>query len=271
MREAHCLVCSGDMFCRSSASDSRVTASRRLVIVVGLLAAAGALAAWLWQVRSDDALRARVEALGPALAGVTLGIESARLRGDALTLQGFTLSNPSEYRSPYALRIETLSLRFKANSLGAMPWRLSIVDADGLQAIFETQNGTSNLEEILDRVEAYSRQAERADPWASAAVAIEELRAGPGRVRVQLEGEARIREAEMPAIALELRESESIAAGVLASEALAILIRRAITAGAEVVLRDLVQQTRPAGMEGLQQAGDNVAEALEQSGRRVTP
>ncbi len=248
-----------------------MTASRQLLIVLSLVIVGGALGLWYTQWRSDEALRDRLESFGRSIAGVALEVDSASLRGERATLRGITLNNPEGFQSAYALRIETLSVRFAATGVGAGTWRIAEVSAEGLQAIFETRGETSNLEEVLDRLESYSMASSTADAWNPAAVTLQQLRAGPGRVRVQLEGDSRLRETEMPAIGLELREAGPVAAAALASEALAIVIRRAITAGAEVVLRDLVRETRPAGTDGLERAADSLTDELERSGLSVSP
>jgi len=241
------------------------------VLGLGVVAVAVALAVWYGQRQSNEALRVRVEALGPTLAGVTLALDSVRRRGERVTLHGLTLKNPEGFRSAYALRIETLSLQLDPNVAGAESLRIAEVSAEGVQAIFETRGETSNLEEVLDRLESHPAESPAADAWTTAAVTLDELRAGPGRVRVELEDDARPRETEMPAIRLTLHEQRPAAAADLVGQALALVVRRAITAGAEVVLRDLVRATRPTGPDGLGRAADSVADELERSGSGVSP
>ena len=186
-----------------------MTALRQLLIVLALAIAGGALVLWYTQWRSDQALRDRLESFGRSITGVALAVDSASLRGELATLRGITLPNPEGFQSAYALRIETLTVHMAASDIGAGTLGIAEASAEGLQAIFETRGETSNLEELLDRLDSYSMASSTPDAWNTAAVTLQQLRAGPGRVSVQLEGDSRLRETEMPAIGLE-RAADSL-------------------------------------------------------------
>ena len=124
------------------------------LILIILLACGGAL----WFVANgslNDYIKQQIEVTGSSLTAQTVTVENVdiRLSTGAGTINGFTITNPSNYNYSHLFSLETITLDINLKSLTDDPIVIDEIIIDSPQAFVEfTKNGQSNIKEVLDAI-----------------------------------------------------------------------------------------------------------------------
>ncbi|XPF96087.1 hypothetical protein ACM9HF_08785 [Colwellia sp. RE-S-Sl-9] len=124
-------------------------------VIIILLFCGGAL--WFLASGSlDDFIKQQIESQGSKITNQTVlvkNVEMKLVKGSG-AINGFSLSNPKQYKYPYAFSFETVLLDINIKSLTEDPIVIDEIRINNPQAFVElTQNGSANLSDILDDIE----------------------------------------------------------------------------------------------------------------------
>jgi len=125
-----------------------------LVIVI-LLFCGGAL--WFLANGSlDDFIKQQIETQGSKITNQTVLVKNVemKLTSGSGAINGFSLSNPKEYKYSHAFSFDTVLLDINIKSLTEDPIVIDEIRINNPQAFVElTQSGKANLSDILDEIE----------------------------------------------------------------------------------------------------------------------
>lgn len=125
-----------------------------LVIIVLLFCGAA-----LWFLANgslDDFIKQQIQTQGSKITNQTVLVKNVemKLTSGSGAINGFSLSNPKEYKYPHAFSFETVLLDINIKSLTEDPIVIDEIRINNPQAFVElTQSGKANLKDILDEVE----------------------------------------------------------------------------------------------------------------------
>ncbi|MDK1024807.1 MAG: hypothetical protein QGD92_11315 [Gammaproteobacteria bacterium] len=149
--------------------------------VLGLVAIAFVLAYFLLS-NLDDIVKRVIEDVGSQVTQTKVTLQSVHidLKTGTGKLSGLTIANPAGYDSDYAFQLDNILVGIDLKSLSGPVIVITEVTVDGARLIAEQRGEKTNLTELLDNIEASSKQtgAEPAKPQ-------EEVT--PSKVRLMLE------------------------------------------------------------------------------------
>lgn len=124
-------------------------------VIIILLFCGGAL--WFLASGSlDDFIKQQIEAQGSKITNQTVlvkNVEMKLVKGSG-AINGFSLSNPKQYKYPHAFSFETILLDINIKSLTEDPIVIDEIRINNPQAFVELdQSGSANLSDILDDIE----------------------------------------------------------------------------------------------------------------------
>jgi uncharacterized protein involved in outer membrane biogenesis len=125
------------------------------VIFILLLVCGGAL--WFLANGSlNDFIKAQIESEGSKVTSQQVSVESVemKLMEGAGIINGFSLSNPKQYKYKHAFSFDTVVLDINVKSLTEDPIVIDEITINNPQAFVElTNTGGANLKDILDQIE----------------------------------------------------------------------------------------------------------------------
>jgi len=157
-----------------------------LIVVLGALAIAAAVAMRYGAGRLDSAVASTVERYGSAVTGTDVDVDGVDL---ALTagrahFTGLTVDNPKGYDTDYALRIGTATVALDIGSLAGDVPVVKELELDGALINAEQRDAASNLTDIQKHAAADSGDASAGEPGR---IVIERFRLRNARVLVTSE------------------------------------------------------------------------------------
>lgn len=237
----------------------------RLALPLLLLAAAG-LYLWLQSGSLDRLVVAEVERLGSAAAGTPVTLQRARvdLAQGSVRLEGLAVANPDGYRSASALAVDRIDATLDTTLLDPRQLWLREVTIEGALATFEQEETGSNLQRLLERLT--SRPARDWSAGDDRQLVIDRLTLDGAAVRILAEEAADPR--MMPIPGLELADIGIAEGGLSAPDAAALVLRailaRALLAGAEPALRELIDSNTPESARELRESAGQGAKRLRE-------
>lgn len=124
-------------------------------VIIILLFCGGAL--WFLASGSlDDFIKQQIETQGSKITNQTVLVKSVEMKlvKGSGAINGFSLSNPKQYKYPHAFSFETILLDINIKSLTEDPIVIDEIRINNPQAFVElAQNGSANLSDILDDIE----------------------------------------------------------------------------------------------------------------------
>jgi len=124
------------------------------LIIIVLLTCGGAL--WFLANGSlNDYIKQQIESVGSNLTAQTVTVASVdmRLGEGAGTINNFKIASPSKYSYPHLFSLETITLDINLKSLADDPIIIDAIIINDPQAFVEiTQNGSSNIKDVLDAI-----------------------------------------------------------------------------------------------------------------------
>jgi hypothetical protein len=240
----------------------------RLALPLLLLAAAGVYL-WFQSGSLDRLVAAEVTRLASeATAGTPVTLSRARvnLAQASVQLEGLALGNPDGYRSASALAVERINVQLDTTLLDPRQIWLRDVVMEGAVADFEPHELGSNLQRLLERLAGRLAQDHDQADGNVRQLVIDRLELAGAGVRVWEEGVAELRLVPVPGLVL---ADIGIAEGGLgapdtAALVLRAILQRALLAGAEPALRELIEANNPESARELREAADQGAERLRE-------
>ena len=244
-----------------------MTRSLRLALTLLLLAAVGVYL-WLQSGSLNRLVVAEVERLGSDAAGTQVTVQRARvdLATGSVELEGLVLANPEGYRSASALVVERIRIQLDTTLLDARQIWLREVSIDGAMAGLEQAETGSNLQRLLERLGGRRTRDSGQGDGIDRQLVIDRLELKGAAVRVWEDGAADSRVVPVPGLVLaDIGIAEG---GIRAPDAAALVLRailgRALLAGAEPALRELIESITPESERELRDAAGQGAERLRQ-------
>jgi hypothetical protein len=221
-----------------------------LIVVLGVLAIAAAVALHYGAGRLDSVVAATVERYGSAVTGTDVDVDGVDL---ALTagrahFTGLTVDNPKGYDTDYAVRIGTATVSLDIGSLARDVPVVKELELDGALINAEQRDAASNLTDIQKHAAADSGDASAGEPGR---IVVERFRLRNARVLVTSEHLSKPEELPLSDIVVE--NIGSAAGGATYSEA------------AEAMLMPVIAAAKSAAAQRLRDvAGTAVSEAARE-------
>jgi len=132
------------------------------IVVITIVAVIGVAATWFLS-SLDGIVKNQIEAIGSELTGVRVSVESVNIDlGNGVgTISGLKIANPDGYNTDSALNLKVLSLDLDLSSLSGSPLVLEKLVIDSLEGNLELGNGSTNLSEIVENIQADDGEAEK--------------------------------------------------------------------------------------------------------------
>ncbi|MBN1238298.1 MAG: hypothetical protein JXB36_07335 [Gammaproteobacteria bacterium] len=157
-------------------------------VIIALLLVAVILGGVYLLGRLEPTVVATIESYGEAATGtdVTLRAANVSVTESTGTLSGLTIGNPEGYETDYALQIDEIRVRVGLDSLvGSGPLVVNEVVVNGARLNAEQRGNSSNLNELLERLEQSDDSEPSAEP--EERVIIERFRLARGRITLTSE------------------------------------------------------------------------------------
>lgn len=235
----------------------------RLGLSLLLLAVAGLYLLWGRSGALDRQVTSEIEQVMSEVAGTPVTLHRARvdLAKGSVRLEGLVLANPEGFRSGPALSLPQISARLDTTVLDPQQLWLREVVIDGAIAEFESGEGGSNLQRLLERIALATPDSE-----AGRQLVVDRLALDGASVR--LSTPESVQPVAMPVPGLVLRDI-GLAEGGMTGTAMAALVLRAILqrmllAAAEPALRELIDRNAADGARQLDEAAGLEASRLRE-------
>jgi len=130
-------------------------------VVLGVFAAAGL---FLLVGNLDKIVKGTLEGVGSELLGVPVAVDGVelQLKSGAGQISGFSIANPPGFSDKKAFQMDTIRLGINLRSLGSQPLEISELTIQSPVVEIEAkENGSSNLQTLLDNIENNSAKADK--------------------------------------------------------------------------------------------------------------
>jgi uncharacterized protein involved in outer membrane biogenesis len=235
-----------------------------LGVVVVLLIVAGILITFVIS-NLDQIVERVIETEGSKVAGVPVSVASVQI---SLTegqgaISGLRVGNPSGFEADHAIVVERAALTLDLESIGADVVVLKSVLVDGATLNYEQQGKGSNLQTILDNVEAYGGEGETTDDSETKLI-IDKFNFLNAQANVSIAALKQTRSVEIPDIRLKGigRESSGVTASEAGKQILKPIMQKSITAAAGVSLDEVKEMAQEEAMEAVDRAKEKAKDRL---------
>jgi len=112
----------------------------------------------------DKIIKGALEGIGSELLGVTVAVQNVELdlKSGAGQITGLTIANPSGYSAQNAFQMDNIRLGIDLGSLGKQPLVINeLTIANPVVELEAKEDGSSNLQTLLDNIEKNSAQADK--------------------------------------------------------------------------------------------------------------
>lgn len=232
-----------------------------LVIVVGI--------ALVFVVSNlDRIVKGVIETAGSEVAGVPVTVSSVEisLQEGQGAINGLRIRNPQGFDSDYAIELDRAALALDLQSVGADVIVLKSILVDGAQLNYEQQGRDSNLQAIMDNLEAYTGEddAETADDGREVKLIIDRFDFVNAAATVSVPALNQTRTAEIPDVKLTAigRKSSGVSAGEAAKQILKPIMEQSIKAAVGVSMEDVKERAQQEADQAVERAKEKATEKL---------
>jgi hypothetical protein len=238
-------------------------------VIIGLLLAIVVLvggAIWFVYSNLDMLVEQAIETAGTAAAGTPVRVDgvSIDLMGGSATVRGFTLANPAGFGSEPMLSFAELAVVIDLTRMNRQNLGILSVTALNPRVVYETRNGTSNVEVLSERLSSGSAPAETTSGpsmhFDIGSVVVEDIEAVLVSDRLAEPVEVNIGDIRL--------QNLSGTAIEVANQALGALTTQIAASAGRALLNLTPEQLRAAGENVLQraeEAGDSAVEQLDEA------
>lgn len=232
------------------------------LIVVGILLIAAVIASVLLVGRLEPTIISTIESYGEASTGTEVRLRAANVsvRESSGTLSGLSIGNPEGYETDFALQLDEIRLDVEPESLVSGPLVLNEIVVSGATLNAEQRGDSSNLTEILDRMEQGDQGETSAE--SNGRIIIDRFRLEGGRITLTSELLAEEQYVDLPEVRVE--DVGRSTGGVSYDETTEALLTPILAAARSAVLDRL----RDAAVD---EASEEIEDAAEERLRELLP
>lgn len=235
-------------------------------LVVVLLIVAGILITFVIS-NLDQIVERVIETEGSKVAGVPVSVASVEI---SLTegqgaINGLQIGNPSGFEADHAIAVDRAALTLDLESIGADVVVLKAVVVDGANLNYEQQGKGSNLQTILDNVEAYAGDDTAGDDAdGETKLIIDKFNFLNAEANVSIAALNQTRSVNIPDVRLTGigRKSSGVTASQAAKQILKPIMQKSITAAAGVSVDEVKKMAEEEAMEAVDQANEKAKDKL---------